>query len=93
MPRNGTGAAITCMSKNISTSLPYESNTSYVDGITTVTCDIDRTTGSNSSSSLRLKWIRDSVGGDGQYAYAYIDPTKKYRFSMDAKGTLNSAVN
>lgn len=93
MPRNGTGAAITCMSRNVSTSLPYEFNTSYVDGVTTVTCDVDKSSGSNSSSSLHMKWVRDSVGGDGQYAYLFIDPAKKYKFSLEARGALNAAVD
>lgn len=73
--------------------MPYEFNTSYVDGITTVTCDVDKSTGSNSNSSLHMKWVRDSVGGDGQYAYLFVDPAKKYKFSLEAKGSLNAAVD
>lgn len=94
MVRTSTGWTInTCVSKYAATSMPYEFNTYYVDGLPTAICDVDKSTGSNSSSSLHMKWVRDSVGGDGQYAYAFIDPAKKYRFSLEAKGTLNAAVD
>lgn len=73
--------------------MPYEYNTYYVDGQPTAVCDVDKTTGSNSNSSLHIKWVRDSAGGDGQYAYAYLDPTKKYKLSLEAKGALNAAVD
>lgn len=45
MVRSSTGWTInTCVSKNASTSMPYEYNTYYVDGLPTVVCDVDKAT-------------------------------------------------
>lgn len=87
------GSVRVCTSRNAGTNVTYETNTYYTDGITTVECRVDSSVGANSASSLHLKWIRDSAGGDGQYAYAYLDPTKKYRLSMDVRGTLDPSVS
>lgn len=59
---------------------------------TSVSCEIDKTTGAQSKSSLHIKWLRDVVSADGQYAYVLLDSSKKYRLSLDAKGTLDPSI-
>lgn len=55
---SGTGRG--CVSRNAGTAITYEYNTSYVDGLPTADCSIDKAVGANSQSSLHLKWVRDS---------------------------------
>ena len=83
----------TCVSSSASMSLTYEFNSAYYDQKRTVECNIDRNAGVNSNSSLHLKWVRDSMGWDGQYNYITLDPTKKYEYSLDVKGHLSSEVD
>jgi len=83
----------TCLSSSASMALTYEYNSAYYDQKRTVECYVDETTGVNSKSSLHLKWIRDSIGWDGQYNYITLDPTKKYEYSLDVKGHLSPEVH
>lgn len=93
IPANNYKNIPTCASKSISMTLFYEWNTYYGDQIKTTDCNIDTSVWVNSQSSLHVKWVRDSVGWDGQYNYIMIDPNKKYQYSLDVKWHLNTLTN
>lgn len=78
----------TCISKNTSVGLSYEFNSTYYDQVRTVECDLPND-GVNSQSALKLTWLRDWVGWDGQYNYIILDPTKQYEMSLDVKWSLS----